>query len=117
MSPRQLTARERGVLDALLAVEFDGVERLRSQSATAQVYGGCGCGCPSIDFFHGQTNGMWPVVNAGVRDSRTYDGLFLFTVNLPQVGDVLGGIEWVGQGDSDPDELPPPGDLIVTAAG
>src|SRR5687767_27594 len=112
--PRQLTVRERSVLDALLTVDFDGVERLRSQAALAEVLGGCGCGYPSIDFFDGRNDGMTVVVNASVKDSGTYDGLFLFTVHLPDVGDVLGGIEWVGQSDSDPDELPPPEDLMIT---
>lgn len=115
--PRQLTVRERVVLDALLTVEFDGVEELRSRAASAEVFGGCGCGCRSIDFFDGRNDGMTMVVNASVKDSATYDGLFLFTVHLPDIGDVLGGIEWVGQDESDPDELPSPENLLITAAG
>ena len=116
MYPRPLTARERAVLTALLAVDFDGVERLRRQAAEAQVFGGCGCGCPSIDFFKGLTKGMTMVVNAGVRDSGTFDGLFLYTVDVPGTGEVLGGIEWVGQSESDPDELPAAEDLTITLA-
>ncbi|HXH78682.1 hypothetical protein [Nocardioides sp.] len=117
MYPRQLTVRERAVLDALLTADFDGVEGLRAQTAEAEVLGGCGCGCPSINFFEGRTEGMDIVVNAGFKNSTTYDGLFLFTVRLPDVGDVLGGIEWVGQSDSDPDELPAPEDLTIALAG
>lgn len=117
MSPRPLTAREREVLTALLAVDFDGVERLRVQAAEAQVVGGCDCGCPSIDFFEGRNSGVTMVVNAGVRDSETYDGLFLYTVDIPGKGEVLGGIEWVGQSESDPDEFPTPEDLTITVAG
>lgn len=60
---------------------------------------------------------MTVVVNAGVKDSKTYDGLFLYTSTLPGGGEVLGGIEWLGQSDSDPDELPAPADLIITSAG
>jgi hypothetical protein len=116
MYPRPLTARERDVLAALLAVDFDGAERLRSQAAAVQVLGGCGCGCPSIDFVEGRGNGMAIVVNAGVKDSETFDGLFLFTVDVPGTGDVLGGIEWVGQSESDPAELPAPEDLNITLA-
>ena len=116
MYPRPLTAREGAVLTALLAVDFDGVELLRAQSATAQVFRGCTCGCPSIDFFDGRSSGMSMVVNAGVKDSDTFDGLFLYTVDIPGTGEVLGGIEWVGQSESDPDELPPPGDLVITLA-
>jgi hypothetical protein len=116
MYPRPLTARERDVLAALLAVDFDGAERLRSQAAEVQVLGGCGCGCPSIDFVEGRGNGMDIVMNAGVKDSETFDGLFLFTVDVPGEGDVLGGIEWVGQGETDPEELPAPESLTIRVA-
>ena len=116
MSPRPLTVRERAVLSALLALDFDGVGTLREQAVQAQVFGGCGCGCPSVDFFEGRNDGMRVVVNAGVKDSPTYDGLFLFTVSLPGAGEVLGGIEWVGQGDPHPDELPDPDDLTISLA-
>jgi hypothetical protein len=116
MYPRPLTARERSVLTALLAVDFDGVERLRSQAPEAAVLGGCGCGCPSIDFVEGRGNGMAIVVNAGVRDSETFDGLFLYTVDVPGAGEVLGGIEWVGQGESNPAELPAAEDLNIKLA-
>ena len=112
-----MTERERAVLTALLAVDFNGVERLRAQAAEAQVLGGCGCGCPSIDFFEGRSTGMTMVVNAGVKGSNTYDGLFLYTVGLPGRGEVLGGIEWVGQSETNPYELPAPEDLAITVAG
>lgn len=102
---------------ALLDVDFDGVERLRQQAVDVQVLGGCDCGCPSIDFFTGPSGGMTPVVNAGIRDSKSFDGLFLYLVDAPGVGQILGGIEWVGQGESDPKELPAPEDLEITSAG
>lgn len=57
------------------------------------------------------------VVNAGVKDSESYDGLFLYTVDIPGTGRVLGGIEWVGQSESDPNEFPPPEELRISAAG
>lgn len=117
MYPRPMTARERAVLTALLAVNFDGVEGLRAQAADARVFGGCACGCPSIDFVEGRNSGMNLVVNAGIRDSDTYDGLFLYTVDMPGTGEVLGGIEWVGQSESNPEELPAPEELIISLAG
>lgn len=117
MYPRPMTPRERAVLTALLALNVDGVERLRAQAAEARVFGGCACGCPSIDFFEGRNNGMHLVANAGVRDSETYDGLFLYTVDMPGTGEVLGGIEWVGQSESIPEESPAPEDLIISLAG
>jgi len=116
MYPRPLTERESAVLAALLTVDFEGAERLREQAKTAQVFGGCACGCPSIDFFEGHHSGMTMVVDAAVKDSETYDGLFLFTVDIPGTGDVLGGIEWVGQSDPNPDELPAPEALAIKGA-
>jgi hypothetical protein len=84
--PRPLTDREQAVLNALLTVDFDGAERLRAQAVGARVFAGCDCGCPSIDFFEGRNSGMSVVVNAGVRNSGTYDGLFLYTVDVPGTG-------------------------------
>ena len=112
--PRALTTRERDVLVALLAVDFEGVDRLRRQAADVQVLGKCGCGCPSIDFFAGPNEGMEAVVDAEVRDSSTFDGLFLYTIESPGFGEVLGGIEWQGQDDTTPAEFPPPKDLRIT---
>ena len=109
MDPRPLTPRERAVLDALLAAGGPGVAPLRRQAAQVSVVGGCGCGCPSVDFRPDGGRGMTVRVNAGVRGS--HDGLFLYTVEDPQQGEVLGGIEWVGVEGADPGELPPP-DLL-----
>jgi hypothetical protein len=109
MSSRPLTAREQAVLEALLAVDFPGAEDLRRQAAGVVVVGTCACGCPSIDFHHGRGLGMAIRVNAGVRDS--YDSLFLYTIEDARHGEVLGGIEWVGVGDTDPGQFPSP-DLL-----
>ncbi|MET7423154.1 hypothetical protein [Dactylosporangium sp. NPDC005555] len=114
MDARPLNQRERAVLEALLAVDFQDVETLRRQAAEVVVVGTCGCGCPSIDFQHGHGLGMAIRVNAGVRGS--HDGLFLYTIEDPQRGEVLGGIEWVGVGETDPDELPSPELLDIRAA-
>lgn len=106
---RPLTLREREVLDALLAVEFDGVADLRAQARAATVVGTCSCGCPSIDFFKRPGAGMQIHVNAKIRG--TNDGLFLYTV-----GSRLGGIEYVGVSDAgDPSELPDPALLAIEA--
>ncbi|WP_433131253.1 hypothetical protein ACQPWW_09850 [Micromonospora sp. CA-240977] len=110
---RPLTRRERAVLEALLAVDVEGVGNLRRQSAEALVVGTCGCGCPSIDFQQGRGLGMAVRVNASVRGSQ--DGLFLYVIEEPERGEVLGGIEWVGVGEADPDELPSPELLDIRA--
>jgi hypothetical protein len=109
MDPRPLTRRERAVLEALLAEDLPGAEPLRRQSAAVTVVGGCGCGCPSIDFQPDRGRGMTVRVNAAVRGA--HDGLFLYTIEDPQRGELLGGIEWVGVEGTDPDELPSP-DLL-----
>lgn len=106
---RPLTGRERAVLDALLAVEFDGVAELREQAKSVGVIGTCGCGCPSIDFNPHTGQGMWIRVNAGLRGS--YDGLFLYTH-----GDQLGGIEYLNNADEMPDQLPEPSLLDIEPA-
>jgi hypothetical protein len=112
--PRALSQRQRAVLEALLAVDCEGVEELRRQAADVVVVGVCSCGCPSIDFPCGRSLGMSVRVNAAVRDSN--DGLFLYTVEDPDRGEVLGGIEWVGVGDTHPAELPPPELLDIRPA-
>jgi hypothetical protein len=104
MEARLLTQRERTVLEALLAVDFQGVEPLRHQAADVVVVGMCGCGCPSIDFQHGRGLGMAIRVDANVRGS--HDGLFLYTIPDAQRGEVLGGIEWVGIEETCQAELP-----------
>lgn len=110
MEARLLTQRERAVLDTLLAVDFPDAEPLRRQAAEVVVVDACGCGCPSIDFEHGRGLGMTVRVNAGIRGS--HDGLFLYTVDDPQRGEVLGGIEWVGVEEPGPDGFPSP-DLLA----
>ncbi|GAA4608071.1 hypothetical protein BJY16_006655 [Actinoplanes octamycinicus] len=104
MEPRALTERERAVLDALLAVDFEGVEELRRQAAGALVVGTCACGCPSIDFQDGV--GLTVRVDATVRGG--YDQLFLYTF-----GERLGGIEWAGVAER-PAEFPPPERLEIS---
>ncbi|MFC4068500.1 hypothetical protein [Actinoplanes subglobosus] len=112
MDSRMLTGRERAVLEALLAVDFDGAPALRGQAAGVRVVGGCGCGCPSIEFVAGGV-GMRPRVNAFPDGS--YSSLFLYTMVDAGGVEVLGGIEWAGI-DESPDQFPPPGSLTLEAA-
>ena len=46
--PRPLGRRERETLEALLAVDFPGVEALRAQLPGTVVTDRCTCGCPSV---------------------------------------------------------------------
>lgn len=106
MEPRSLSRRKREVLDALLDVDFPGVEKLRREATEVVVAGMCGCGCPSVDFRSAHGLGMTIRVNAATSDSS--DGLFLYTLEDPEFGEVLGGIEWVSVGTTNPDEFPAP---------
>jgi hypothetical protein len=112
MEPRPLTSRERAILDLLLAADFPAAEALREQAKAVEVIGICGCGCPSIDFVTGRGLGMSTRVNAVHNGSN--DGLFLWTIEEESLGELLGGIEWVGVSDSDPEELPDPAEITVT---
>lgn len=49
-SSRPLTADEHDFIEALLGGVRSGVGRYVGQLERVQVVGGCGCGCPSIDF-------------------------------------------------------------------
>jgi hypothetical protein len=102
------------VLEALLAVDFQDVEALRRQVAEVAVVAMCGCGCPSIDFQRDRGFGMRIRVNAAIPDS--YDSLFLYTIEDPQRGELLGGVEWVSIEETSPDEFPPPDLLNVQPA-
>ncbi|WP_406051572.1 hypothetical protein [Kribbella sp. NBC_00889] len=114
MDPRTLTTREREVLAALLSVDFPCVDNLRRQANEVLVVGKCSCGCPSVDFQRARGLGMTIRVNAGLPDS--YDGLFLSTIKDADLGEILGGIDWVGASETSPDELPEPHLLTVEPA-
>ena len=47
--PRPLTANEHDFIEAMLGAMRSGVSRFIGQLEVAEVVGGCGCGCPSID--------------------------------------------------------------------
>ena len=46
--PRAPSAKERALLDFLLAGPLGKAELLRAQAETARVVGGCACGCSSV---------------------------------------------------------------------
>jgi hypothetical protein len=60
--PRPLTPREREVLDAMLNVDFPGVEEVRATAAGLRVHVEWSC-CPSIQFAR-EMGEHWPVVEA-----------------------------------------------------
>jgi hypothetical protein len=47
--PRPLTEDEHDLIEAMLGALRSGVSRFIGQLESAEVIGGCGCGCPSID--------------------------------------------------------------------
>lgn len=108
--PRPLSTRERAVLARLLAADVDGADELRRQADGLVVMAECGCGCPSIDFVM-HAGSIRPRVEASVLG--TADGVFLYTIRDPHRGEILGGIEYVANGEPAPSELPSPRDLKV----
>lgn len=55
-------------------------------------------------------------VRANATITASDESLFLYTVEDPHRGEVLGGIEWVGVGNQHPDELPSPELLDIQPA-
>jgi hypothetical protein len=108
--PRPLTAVERAVLDRLLGVEFDGVEVLRDQVKDLLVTGGCGCGCPTINFQEGPSGGLGIVTEAW---TPTKDRSVLLFVDGKRR---LQSLELQWMTDAPPTEWPDPDELIVQAA-
>jgi hypothetical protein len=47
--PRPLTVDEHDLIEAMLGGVRSGISRFIGQLETAQVIGGCGCGCPSVN--------------------------------------------------------------------
>jgi hypothetical protein len=84
-SPRPLTAKERALLDALLARDFPGAPVLREQVLHTAATPGCTCGCGTLDL---HVSDAAPTVAAGgpapvegtIRgaDGRPVGGVLLF---------------------------------------
>ena len=82
---RPLQPAERALLDAFLAVDFDGVEALRAQVLGTTATPGCACGCGSVDLLPDpsapRSTATSPVpVEGAVRDEADEEvgGLLLF---------------------------------------
>ena len=105
--PRPLSARERSLLDFLLAEDFPGAEALRTQAQTVRVKG-LGEGLPSIVLLE-VAYGSAPRANvrhtvpveAAVRDVDPPQELLLFVKN-----GFLDSIELVDYSGTDQSELP-----------
>lgn len=107
-NPRQLTPRERAVLDALLEPEFPGADELRSQAAEVLVGDTCRCGCASIDFAQPPaTLGMRVLTEAILKDNS---GAMILATQQTAATDleVLYGIECFWYDGSSMTELPAP---------
>ena len=106
--PRRVTAREREVLEALLAPSI--TEPYRAQLDALVVTGRCACGCPAIDFdnpLHGQE--MDHLVEARIEGSDD-------TVLLITRGGRLDAIEYGTEADDPPGEFPAAAQLRDVAA-
>jgi len=109
--PRQLSAIERSILDALLDPEFSGVQALRDQLDGVIVVGRCDCGCPTIDL---QASGITLDAASRATWGRTpYEGV-VWDHEGEVVGDIIlfvdGGnltsLEYVQHEGLPPEEWP-----------
>jgi hypothetical protein len=71
---------------------------------------GADCGLSAPIHMHGPRP---PGVARSDAWDVSYDGLFLYTIEDPERGELLGGIEWVAGGGPDPDRLPGPDMLDI----
>src|SRR6478752_3610095 len=62
---RPLTDLERAILVWMLEADFEGYDEYREQINGLRVRGGCGCGCPSIDFVAPGTGLGYPLAREG----------------------------------------------------
>ena len=84
-SLRELTEVERGALDAMLSLEFEGVAELREQAKSVRAWRSCECGCGSIGLDVDPSvprssveSGVAPVDGAFGDGSADTGGLILF---------------------------------------
>ena len=73
--PRPLTPEEHELIEAMLGALRSGVSRFIGQLEVAEVSGGCGCGCPSINFgsdWHDPGTAPTPVILA---DAESPEGV------------------------------------------
>ncbi len=73
--PRPLTTNEHELIEALLGAVRSGVGRYIGQLESAEVVGGCGCGCPSIDLVVGSKSGEGRAKPVILADAESPEGV------------------------------------------
>lgn len=112
-NPRPLTPRERAVLDALLAPDFEDAGAFREQAAEIQVGDTCACGCASIDFADESLQSPMRILTEAIMKDGTGE-IILFSHHSRLAGrDVLSGIECFWYSGDSMTELPPPDEFDV----
>jgi hypothetical protein len=105
--PRSLGARERDVLDFLLAGDFPGARELREQARHAEVVGCCDCGGPTIDLAIDQARARPADVAYRVPVSAHAAGTRLFEILLLVDDDGwIESLEYVDHTGAPPDRMP-----------
>jgi hypothetical protein len=111
---RQPTPDERRIVDAILGIDFPGVEVLREQAREMRVVGGCGCGCPTV-YFEPRVDAPTvayehdgPVPAEGDVATDPPGQILLFTSQGR-----LSSLEYVFVSDDPPREWPRPAQLTV----
>jgi hypothetical protein len=120
--PRELSVRERALLERLLTSPI-ATSELRQQVEAALVTGECSCGCPSVSLAvpEGLPRASWPLDTPGVRhgedtdfsaDATAPDGRALDVILHITGGQVVELEIWAGTFGGDPrTDLPDPATL------
>jgi len=90
--PRPLTANEHDLIEALLGAVRSGVSRYIGQLEVAEVVGGCGCGCPSINFTVESTESGARPIPVILADAESPEGVAVGVI-LWARGGCLSGLE------------------------
>jgi hypothetical protein len=107
---RRLTPGELAIVSTLLAMTHAGAARLRQQIPGLRVVGGCGCGCPTIDF-RDAPDGLELIADAEVAGTGG-DAILLFGHD-----GVLDRLEYMWVGGPAPASWPAPDALRATRSG
>ena len=90
--PRPLTSDEHDLIEAMLGAVRSGVSRYIGQLELAEVVGGCGCGCPSINFTVEPNDAGHPPIPVILADAESPEGVAVGVI-LWARGGCLSGLE------------------------
>jgi hypothetical protein len=109
---RALSDLERGVLERILSVEFEGADRFREQIPNLRVIWKCDCGCPTVDFRASGVSVQRLLEAEGRIAPRIIGGAPAEVIVFERDG-VLSSLEYVYYDGNPPAEFPDPVSIDV----